>query len=148
MDIYALATIHRGQVYHKATFVGPKAPTASDFVHAFEALGELKRNVMWHIGDLIVECERVTGERSAELVSACGLSVSELEDAVRLSERWAPDERDYSLPWSYYRDAGIDKALAVPLLVAAARNDWSRDQLRAAKKAVEAKIELSELEVK
>ena len=107
----------------------------------FKELGDSHRMGLFHIGDAILECERQYGESAPEFVAYSQLSVSQLLDASRVALAFPPEVRDVSLGFHMYRDAGADMSIARAILSAASRNGWSREQLRAAKKALKEELD-------
>jgi hypothetical protein len=108
--------------------------TRAQWAKIFLFLGQLKNMIMFYMGDAIHIAEHQLGESAPDVIQYSGLSVSECEDAERLARTFPPGTRYKDLPWSYHRDAGSDVEIAAQLLQAALNNDWSRDQLREARK--------------
>lgn len=106
-----------------------------------KALAKTYRSLPWQIGDAMLAAAEQGDDVYGWIDRATGLSDQQLYDFSRLAAMWAPEERKWDLPWSYYRDAGGDKAIAVRLLAATSRNGWSRDQMRTARRLVLAEMD-------
>lgn len=115
--------------------------TKTQWKNVFKVLGERHRMGLFYLGDAILECERQMGESSAELVAYSQLSVSQLLDSSRVAVAFPAPGRNTSLGFHLYRDAGSEMSIARPLLEAASRKGWSRDQLRSARRELVKAIE-------
>lgn len=112
--------------------------TVGEWRKKFSALGKAHRMAGFEIGWAILECVEQHGDKAYQWVSEdIGLAENTLLSMMRLAERWPRDEVDTDLGYAYYRDAGLDAAVAKKLLEATKENGWSRDQMRKAKRRLE-----------
>lgn len=97
------------------------------------------RKIPWMLGDCINAAQDT---KLSSLVDNIGFSSAQLYDFARVADIWPEEERlGYQLAWTYFRDAGSDKAIAKPVLESALRNGYTRDQVRKIVRLVKAGIE-------
>jgi hypothetical protein len=112
--------------------------TVGEWRNKFAVLGKTHRMAGFEIGWAILECVEQHGDKAYQWMMDLGLAENTLLSMARLAERWPREEVDTDLGFAYYRDAGLDKEFAEKLLAATKKNGWSREQMRKAKKELEA----------
>lgn len=98
--------------------------------------GQLHRTSAWLIGDLLNHIERVYGETYAQAAEATGLSKGALMNYTSVCARIPRSRRREKVPFSTHMDvAALEPAEQTRWLVEAERNQWTKEELRAARKA-------------
>lgn len=101
----------------------------------------LHRNVNWIIGDVMVSCEEIHGERFSQLLD--GFQVEQRSQAKWVAKRFPQSRRQRWMPavsWTLFRECSAleDDADQERLLDQAAADGWRTKDMIAARKALQA----------
>lgn len=127
----------RGAITPTSLSLPPDLPY--DQYEALAAMfGQLHRTSAWLIGDLLNYGERVYGEKYAQAEAATGLSKGTLMNMASVCSHIPRSRRRQSLPFSTHAEvAYLEPQEQERWLKKAASEGWTKEELRAARKAEE-----------
>ena len=102
-------------------------------------LWDAKQAVQWAYGDWLIEGEAKFGEQYAEALDEARYSYQSLRNLKWIASVYPREQRLSELSWSHHSEvAGLPEPLRTELLLRAASEGWSRDDLRMERKKLEA----------
>ena len=100
-------------------------------------IGRINRSCSWWIGDWLVFGEGVYGERFAQALAATGLAEQTLLNRSYVCRNVPVSRRRARLPFSVHEEvASLSAREQKRGLIGAEKNNWTRADLRAARKAL------------
>jgi len=134
--IQLLAELEKaGAITNTALILPPDIPYAQCESLAL-MLGQLHRTSQWLIGDLLNHIERVYGETYAQAAEATGLSKGALMNYTSVCAHIPRSRRRARVPFSTHMEvAYLEPQEQERWLSQAAEKGWTKEELRAARKA-------------
>ena len=134
-------------LYHETHLELTDKPAWDQAMTITSNLDVMGRNIQWWMGDWLNLCERIFGERYAQLIPDAGWNAKSLQNWKWVAAKISPERRINDLTWSHHEAvAGLNPDQQSALLAAAAQEALTVMELRKLTKEMQGKIPASSVD--